>query len=156
MGRIGGDVGVWKRHSDEAEPDRKPPEESDEDRPTSGPAVVRSDGKEARYEEENAREIDDGGNLVVVEIGIDEGILRENNRDKDWTDNASDSLRIDHFPCRPTDRASAATDSADRQRYATEVPMPERYRTQERPAVCCQLQALVGRLVLTALLDRVV
>jgi hypothetical protein len=45
--------------------------------------------------------------------------------------------------CRITDRASAATDSADRQRYATEVPPPECYRTRERPAVCCQLQALV-------------
>ncbi len=44
-----------------------------------------------------------------------------------------------------TDRASAATDSADRQRCATEVPTPECYRIQERPAVCCQLQALVGR-----------
>jgi hypothetical protein len=42
-----------------------------------------------------------------------------------------------------TDRASAATDSADRQRYAADVPTPECYRTRRRPAVCCQLQALV-------------
>jgi hypothetical protein len=44
---------------------------------------------------------------------------------------------------RLTDRASAATDSADRQRYATEISMPECYRIQERSAVCRQLQALV-------------
>jgi hypothetical protein len=49
--------------------------------------------------------------------------------------------------CRPTDRASAATDSADRQRDATEVPTQECYRILERPAVCCQLQALVSRLL---------
>ena len=55
------------------------------------------------------------------------------------------SLPVGLVPRRLTDRASAATDSADRQHHATEVPTPECYRTQERPAVCCQLQALVGR-----------
>ena len=70
---------------------------------------------------------------------------REGNQDRD-DDRIELEIRngLASDPSCLTDRASAATDRADRQRHDTEVPTPECYRIQERPAVCCQRQGFVG------------
>ena len=84
------------KHSNQAQKQEEPAGEGYEDRPVPHPDVVSADNRQARYEQQYAREVDDWRDLRIVEMRLHKRELGDKHGDHGGAEKRCNLLGVRH------------------------------------------------------------